>query len=653
MDVRADLAKVSALVPGGLPVAVVGNAAAKGKITMGNRLSMDLSLSGDRVAAAPTGTRPNPADGLTFTGQLKAVRDGENGPLSFPTLTVNSRDLQLDAGGTTVAEDRTTVRLNAARGNLARIAALMRPWMNIELAGNVDVKGTIEKGATLAADVSGFADRLRASGEMLSGSAFDANRVDFALKGRFGDAMQLDAFSVKAPRATLRQPDGATLGGDMNLTGSLGADGQFDIKGRGANLVSRDATGVEQRMNSELRFEATGRQQGETYDITRARLTGDGVQAAGTGSMSPDRMRLDTVADLDLDTFARSWLGLFAENPRGKGKGKLKIVADIPRTGDAPMTRATGDAQMTADELSMSGVTVRNLQLTGKLAGGLGRITRGDATVNGGTAKLSGQIDYRAAEPKFAGRLDVKRFEIVEELQPAVARIIPIFAGLGAKVSAFVDLDADVNGVGADWEAIKPRLNGLGNVSCDEGKVVGGAILTGLLNIVGIDPNLNFDSITSKFEIKDGAVHQDNMMLVGQTLDLRLGGKTSLDGDLDYTIGVKPKGQRSAKFQRFAKVLDPDGFLPLGLGGTVSSPSIQPPDPSKLVGNAVEGILKGALGGNKDGEKKDPLGGLGGLLGGNKKKDDGKKQDGKKKQNPLGGLGGLLGGGKKKDKDDN
>ena len=79
-------------------------------------------------------------------------------------------------------------------------------------------------------------------------------------------------------------------------------------------------------------------------------------------------------------------------------------------------------------------------------------------------------------------------------------------------------------------------------------------------------------------------------------MDLRLTGSAGIAGDLDYVVGIKIKGSKSAKWQRLMVLVDKDGFLPLRLKGSITSPSLQPPDPRALLKNQLEGQLQKRLG---------------------------------------------------------
>jgi len=61
-----------------------------------------------------------------------------------------------------------------------------------------------------------------------------------------------------------------------------------------------------------------------------------------------------------------------------------------------------------------------------------------------------------------------------------------------------------------------------------------------------------------------------------------------------------------AAFDRYAKLLDPDGYVPVRMTGSVTSPSVAMPSVGDMLQNAVESKAKDLLGGFLDKAKKPP-----------------------------------------------
>ena len=582
-------------------------------------------------------------------------------------VEVTSPGITASANGAVTLRDEGApvgeIRLPKLEADLARMRGILSRYSDGSGSGRVSGQGVVTLGDQHVVD-------LQLGGQQVvwnvaDGGRYGAGRLTAKVKGRFGGATVIDDMNVTVQPASLRSKEGGEMQGDVTLDGRIDAAGAFRFDVVGRNLVSRPAAGgAPKRLQAPLEMEIAGQRdaEGTLYDVTTLKMKGDGLTANGRARWEKDRrFFVDTQANLDLKTFAATWLGFMYENARGQGQGRLSLRADLPLDGDRPMAHGTGELDLTAEEISVDGLTMKGLLTRANLQGGLAKITQGNATLNGGPATITGQADFRGDEPTFRIDLDAKRIAIVKELQPTIARVVPLFAGLDVTVQTAVDVALNVTGVGATFDAVKPNLTGVGSFAASNGRVSGSSLLTAFLPQLGIDPNLEFQAITSRFQVKNGRVIQDGLLIDGTAVDFKIAGSTGLDGSLDYSVGVKPEGGGAAvKFRQYAALFDAQGFLPVGLGGTIASPTPRPPDVGKIASGLVEGAIKDGLGSlldgkdKKDGKKNDPLNPLRDLLGGGKKdkKKDGKdkKDDGKKKRlNPLD----RLFGGKKDDKKNN
>jgi hypothetical protein len=71
-----------------------------------------------------------------------------------------------------------------------------------------------------------------------------------------------------------------------------------------------------------------------------------------------------------------------------------------------------------------------------------------------------------------------------------------------------------------------------------------------------------------------------------------MSGTTSLEGRLDYDLGVKPKGSVPGGLKY---VQDKEGWVPMRLQGDVRKPNLKPPKAKDMIENAAEDLLKGGL----------------------------------------------------------
>jgi hypothetical protein len=179
-----------------------------------------------------------------------------------------------------------------------------------------------------------------------------------------------------------------------------------------------------------------------------------------------------------------------------------------------------------------------------------------------------------------------------------LARIAPIFAlGEAGMVSGTADLEVRLEGRGADWEAVKPNLAGTGVLQVTDGGVAGAGLVGEVLEVLSGTRDLSFSGVRTEFAVRDGRVWNERLTVDGKEHAMVLKGSTSFDGVLDYDLSARAIKMGKKKRERFAGVLDADGNLPFGLGGSLSKPRLKPPDLKKVLGGALEDLLKRKAGG--------------------------------------------------------
>jgi hypothetical protein len=420
--------------------------------------------------------------------------------------------------------------------------------------------------------------------------------------------------NLRSDALTARRPDGTTLRSPLTLSARSDASGGFDVTVQAAGLgVTRP--GQAPVAPTPFSVQARGRRPARgPMELQSFSIDGAGIKASGSARLeeaAASHLKVD--AALDLDRVSTTLLAVFAPKLRTGGAGRLDLDLNFAPQAGPWMRRASGTWSANLARFETDEFLLTNVVVDGRVDQGLARISQGSAGLNGGTAQITGTADFRGDAPVWNTAVVARNVVIEERLQPAIARVIPIFAGLGVKVSARANADIQMQGQGSTWDVAKQTLTGGGLLALSEGSVVGGPIIGGISQLVGGPTRFDFLPFTPRFNVSQGRVQQQGVTISSSFLDLRLAGSTGLDGTLDQKLGVRVKGQGDARWQRWASVLGADGFLPIGLGGTLSAPALQPPKPEELIGGAAQELLKR---------------GLGELLG--PKKDDKKKDDGKR-----------------------
>lgn len=676
VDIDGNLDELGVFADALAEMEVGGRVTAKGDVVLGDDASVDLVIGGKGVTATGLG-EGGTLGPIDFSGEAVGKTTGE--VLQFSKLLIKANGVDFDGSGARVEGEKTTVPVRT-RLDFSRMKKLIRPFQpDLTLGGQSQLNGTYEKiGERSSANLKGDVKKLFAQGGPLGERTLRADTADVDLAFTMTEAgTSIDKLVAKLANAVTKSGDDI-IRADVDTTVTYSAAGAFDVNATARNAVLQKQGERPNRIPSSLVIVAKGTTNESGQTVDRLRIEGDGIKVGGNARLVTNGLaEVKASGDLDLDKLNDGWLPLFLEGATGSGKGNLVVDMKLPQ--GTSQAKGNGRTVVRLDRLKYSGADLKEVVFIVDMKDGVAKITRGTSKLNGGDLRLTGTVDINGEQPLFDVGMTANKIELVREWQPTIARIIPLFSGLRATVSTYFSSAMSMKGSGSTWDEMKPHLNGTGALDCDAGAIKS-PLMAALLSVTGGGPDLAFDAIQTKFEVKDGAVHQDDMYIDGSIVEVRMGGITGLDGRLDYDLGIKPKGGTPEQFQRFARILDPEGFLPLGLGGDIDDPSLKMPDPAKLVGGALEGAAKtalegliggkaaeggdgspldalgGLLGGKKDtkdtgGEKKkdNPLDKLGGLLGG--KKDAGDPKDGgKKKNNPLDKLGGLLGG--KKDAKD-
>lgn len=584
-DLSGDLGRIAAFA-GDLPIGITGSGTAKGFVDLGSSTRVTSQV---RAANA------------SLTGEWFA-----DGKMSSPQLAL---DLDATKGETAMA----IKRLGLSMSKLTM--TLVRP-ITITGVGTDDLRA-VAPGFTGSVQLAALAPGMLGLGD--DGKAY--GRVKLSGHGTYGKT-PFGKVSATANYVALKRGE-VEIKGPLALSGDVDKAGKFvvTLDGKKLKLVRVGQKPGDLPVMSTIE----GRREGEVWNFATIAVDGGGIDVDGSGRYGPDASRVKLDGKLDLGGVTQTWFALFAPDMKGQGKGIVSVTCDLP-DGETPLLRrAQASVKASCDRLVLpSGFDLRQVVVDAGLAQGQGSIKDGRGTLNGGSVKLEGTLDARGEKPKWDGSIVATNVEIREEMRPAIARTVPLFAGLGVTVKARLGSDLSLAGVGEEKPDIMRTLTGLGKFDIGAGSIVGSPILSTVSQLVGIPGDLQFQPMKTQFQVNDGQVHQKGMTLVSQFADFRMSGTTALDGTLDWKIGVRVN-QGGAKWQRFTKFLGSDGFLPIRLVGNLDAPSVKPPDVADLATKGLGSLIGDLLNGKKGEKKKNPFGelfggkGLGGLLPGKKK----------------------------------
>ena len=172
---------------------------------------------------------------------------------------------------------------------------------------------------------------------------------------------------------------------------------------------------------------------------------------------------------------------------------------------------------------------------------------------------------------------------------------------LRAPVEGNIFLLLDADGEGFSQEALRSKLKGEGAVTVTNGEfhtfdVLGslGAIaqFAGLGNYVS--GTTRFNDVNGKFQIANGKIGTDHVLMVSNDFNIDASGDIGLDGNLNFRLDTVLSNELSRKIDSKLGPEDRLGPIPLLLTGKIESPTLRP-DPS-LVKDFIGSLLSNKFG---------------------------------------------------------
>ncbi len=605
---------------------------AAGDLTATLSVRVPVEGSGDPIAAAIDGLvrhlsllRATDAGSVFSEPELrlsvKELRyDHEAGALQSAAISVDLSD------GLRVRADVETPAGSDALGAAVTIAGPLQPVLDAAAFATSGVPttldGTVALEGTWARSESGTAIVLK-QGDVTTGDlrAQITGSRDVAGNGRADVTLQGGVASLVALAKSmdaLRDVD-ATGTVDARLNATLAGDlvrGSVDLTATDLHVLSPPVAGGtfrEPRLHVKLDgFSAnTADETVDPFDLVvemvGARLTARTSVAGG----APPEGSTDSIQQLSLDgrlsleeAFSANHPELLSGVALQSVSGPFRFAGDIG-AGRERAAGWTGGFELSAAQVVAPYVTLETLTTTGAIADGVLALTPLDARVNGGTLSGNLSLGLVGKQPEHRVTLRADNVGIDADLAPLVARAVPLLAGSeDGRASGRMGLDLDLTATGSKSKRVKRTADGKGVVRLRNVSVESTGLVGQLLQLTGGGGALSIPSADVPFVVQKGQVITEDLPLDAGGLLMRLGGQVGLDGALDYALKVKPGGGGGSSFERYTKLFDDDGFLPLRLGGSVSDPDLKLPDVKDAIGDKLGGLWD-KLRGKDDKGKKD------------------------------------------------
>lgn len=252
---------------------------------------------------------------------------------------------------------------------------------------------------------------------------------------------------------------------------------------------------------------------------------------------------------------------------------------DPPAAPSAPQQEKPLDLPITLSgtasikQVLYRGLNIDDFQARYSLKNNVFRLQEMTGQVAGGSFKNTLTLDL--GRPGYAYQTQLVTQGV--QADPLVTAFVPKAAGT---VFGLLNLDLDLQGAGTEWQSLRRKLTGKGELALQEGRLTGSNLVKELSNFLGLSELsvMGFDRASGRFAINNGRVDLTSSM-TSQDVRLAPEGDVGLDGTLDLGLDLRLSPDLTKKLDgsgRFSQLLvDADGWgqVPLKIKGSVVQPS--------------------------------------------------------------------------------
>lgn len=557
--------------------------------------SLNVVELGKRGEVGPE-SKPERAPG----GEEKGERGAD---LSDVTL-----DLQLVGANVEIANEQTGVLESIRNIN----ASIVKPYgtSDVKLQVDAELHGPKESGAPgkVALHVDADANLQRPVV-----AKFETTGLDFAryrpLLAAFVPADQITAFEGVLGGAIEAHVDVAqkdlALGGRMEVAKPHFAGPLL----QGMNLEAEQW--VIEPVMKVLFHGGTGTPEVDTggllVDLGFVKL--DGMPAADARALTGDRPSVGAKLLVDVAKLSEAGGPMLEAIAGSKGsvQGQAAFVT-VPEAFDPEHLKerfadyVNASADVNVDRIVIQSNELQNL--TAKLSVQNGAVhLDGKAQLNGGTATITADTDLHDMQ-QLPGKLklSVQDAKLGETAVGLIRYAVPVLAGLDVSknldFSSKLNTEVEFSGplMKGSGESILQWLNawsGAGDIALKDGQFKPAAQLAGLLQLTGQNDTIAFDDLSTSFKMAMGAVETSLVKLSSKAQTIGLSGRTTLAGDIDYTIDISDVIKKQKHGDEILKALG--GVVPAArLTGSLDAPKLELPDLGAIAQQALGGAVQKA-----------------------------------------------------------
>jgi AsmA protein len=229
------------------------------------------------------------------------------------------------------------------------------------------------------------------------------------------------------------------------------------------------------------------------------------------------------------------------------------------------------------DEPTRTRLHLRDVSGEGLCEGWRLTIRKLEGTLNGGSFRLTGQLDFHDAD-RGLDMACIAEDVVLDDGMSVIRYIIPPMSGATLKWKGKLRADIRLHGRGGDWAALGRSLDGRGVIALDSIDLDGAPFVNELTKAGKLSRQKRIASIQSDFVLKDRKFVTENGAMNIGSIPLSMHGSTDWDGRIDYRIkAVRLEAALSERARRFLNEIDLDinQLTTVTLGGTVDRMTVQ------------------------------------------------------------------------------
>ena len=405
-------------------------------------------------------------------------------------------------------------------------------------------------------------------------------------------------------------PQGLKVNGkiaaDINVSGSVekelrlsGTTILHDINADGGPLKNNRISNLDLKLIHTLDYKITE----DSVNIERIDIVSDFLDMkskGGIANLSKEKnIDYELSLNMDLEKTTAQFAGMIPPdiNMTGNGIVDLGMNGKLLAEEDENLYEQMNlHGSISIDKIKYDAYEIKDFKA--KLLLDDGFFTTKDFTfiLNEGPGAVSASANLKEKKPSLVFDMTLSDV-LINQNMDLLAYIVPVLAAPDGKISGKLSMMFNAKGNGLNWQDdLSKSLNGQGEINIKDGHIKGGMITSKILKTFGKSGEYKFDNISTRFEINDSKISNDDIRINGKDFNIGLSGWTSFDGRLEYSADAQAVGNLiGGDVKKILGGMSKGSKLPLVVTGTINNPSLafKWPKPQEI-GNILQGILGGS-----------------------------------------------------------